>query len=130
METGATRAYYRGMVLTSDLRSSATAARERALMLRAEVNRTVARADALVAQSFASAGSARAIHKLRDQVHNLNRAMQSRATIEQAVGIVIASTGKPPDEAFRALVQMSQRTNRKLRDIAAELVASRIHTDQ
>jgi len=114
------------MAPASDVRSAAAAARDRAEALRAQLERSLARADALVAQSWASVGTARIVHRLNDQVMNLNRAMQSRSTIEQAVGIVIANTGKPPDEAFRVLVQLSQRSNRKLRDIASELVASKV----
>lgn len=52
----------------------------------------------------------------------LAEAMQSRAVIEQAKGIVMAQSGVNPDDAFQLLVRASQRENRKLRDIAAELV--------
>lgn len=54
---------------------------------------------------------------------NLNQAMQSRATIDHAVGIVMATGGKSPEEGFQVLVRASQRENRKLREIAAEIVA-------
>jgi GAF domain-containing protein len=54
---------------------------------------------------------------------NLNQAMQSRATIDHAVGIVMATGGKSPQEAFQVLVKASQRQNRKLREIATEIVA-------
>jgi GAF domain-containing protein len=53
---------------------------------------------------------------------NLNQAMQSRATIDHAVGIVMATGGKNAEEAFQVLVKASQRQNRKLRDIATEMV--------
>ena len=56
---------------------------------------------------------------LREQ---LAEAMQSRATIEQAKGIVMAQSGVDADEAFDILRRASQRENRKLRDIARELV--------
>lgn len=52
----------------------------------------------------------------------LQRAMESRATIEQAKGIIMATSRCTPDEAFNVLVRASQRENRKLRDIAADLV--------
>jgi len=51
------------------------------------------------------------------------RAMQSRSEIEQAKGIIMAATGCDPDTAFDTLVRQSQHENRKLREIAAELVA-------
>ena len=54
---------------------------------------------------------------------NLNQAMQSRATIDYAVGIVMATGGKSSQEAFQVLVRASQRENRKLREIAEEIVA-------
>jgi GAF domain-containing protein len=53
---------------------------------------------------------------------NLNQAMESRATIEHAVGIVMAGGGKNPEEAFEVLARASQRQNRKLREIAVEIV--------
>jgi AmiR/NasT family two-component response regulator len=53
---------------------------------------------------------------------NLNQAMESRATIEHAVGIVMAGGGKTPEEAFEVLARASQRQNRKLREIAVEIV--------
>jgi GAF domain-containing protein len=54
---------------------------------------------------------------------NLRQAMHSRATIDHAVGIVMASGGRSADEAFQILVRASQRENRKLREIAEEIVA-------
>jgi GAF domain-containing protein len=59
----------------------------------------------------------------RQLSENLNQAMASRATIEHAVGIIMASGGKNPEEAFEVLSRASQRENRKLREIAAEIVA-------
>ena len=58
-----------------------------------------------------------------EQARQLRQAMESRAVIEQAKGILIATTGCSPEEAFHLLVQQSQHENRKLREIAAELVA-------
>ena len=53
---------------------------------------------------------------------NLRIAMASRATIEQAKGILMARGGISADQAFEMLVRASQRENRKLRDVATELV--------
>jgi GAF domain-containing protein len=53
---------------------------------------------------------------------NLNQAMHSRATIDYAVGILMAHGGRSPEGAFQLLVRASQRENRKLRDVAAEIV--------
>lgn len=53
---------------------------------------------------------------------NLQEAMRSRSAIEQAKGMIMAQSHCTPDEAFALLVRASQRENRKLRDIAAEIV--------
>jgi GAF domain-containing protein len=53
---------------------------------------------------------------------NLQQAMATRATIDYAIGIVMAGGGRSPDEAFQVLVRASQRENRKLRTIAEEIV--------
>jgi GAF domain-containing protein len=54
---------------------------------------------------------------------NLSEAMKSRATIEQAKGMLMArSDNLTPDEAFDLLRKASQRENVKLRDIAQRLV--------
>jgi GAF domain-containing protein len=53
----------------------------------------------------------------------MQAAMQSRAVIEQAKGIIMGSRRCTADEAFAILTRLSQDTNRKLRDVAAALVA-------
>jgi hypothetical protein len=50
-------------------------------------------------------------------------AMRSRAVIEQAKGILMARLGCDADAAFNELKTLSQHSNRKLRDLAAEIVA-------
>ena len=58
----------------------------------------------------------------RDLADQLSEAMQSRAVIEQAKGILMAVHRCDADDAFRHLVRMSQNSNRKLRDVAEETV--------
>lgn len=53
---------------------------------------------------------------------HMKRAMESRATIEQAKGVVMVASGCSADEAFDILRGQSQAENRKLRDVADELV--------
>jgi GAF domain-containing protein len=53
---------------------------------------------------------------------NLQEALRSRSTIDQAMGILMADGGRSPDEAFQLLTRASQRENRKLRDIATSMV--------
>ena len=54
---------------------------------------------------------------------HMQKAMESRAIIEQAKGIIMGCRRCTPDEAFAILTKLSQDTNRKLRDVAAALVA-------
>jgi GAF domain-containing protein len=53
---------------------------------------------------------------------HLQTAMESRAVIEQAKGIIMATAGCSADDAFKILRDQSQAENIKLRDVAAELV--------
>ncbi|MEZ3181572.1 ANTAR domain-containing protein [Streptomyces pimonensis] len=62
------------------------------------------------------------LERLEDEVDQLRRALTSRAVIDQAIGIVQAERHCAPDDAFQILVGISQRTNVKLREIAAALV--------
>jgi GAF domain-containing protein len=52
----------------------------------------------------------------------LQEAMASRATIEQAKGILMAVHRCGPEEAFARLVGTSQRSHRKLREVARGIV--------
>jgi GAF domain-containing protein len=54
----------------------------------------------------------------------LGDAMESRAVIEQAKGILMGRDGCSADEAFTRLKLMSQETNIKLHDVAESLVAN------
>jgi GAF domain-containing protein len=53
---------------------------------------------------------------------NLQRALQSRAVIDQAKGILMGRLGISADAAFDLLSTQSQNSNRKVHDIAGELV--------
>jgi GAF domain-containing protein len=55
----------------------------------------------------------------------IDQAQADRAVIEQAKGMLMASSDIDADRAFELLVAASQRENRKLRDIAAEIVTRR-----
>jgi transcriptional regulator with GAF, ATPase, and Fis domain len=84
--------------------------------------------DELVAGDLAAAaaavmGNISAYWMAVDLSQNLREAMKSRAVIEQAKGVLIASTpGLTADGAFDMLRRASQRENAKLRDIAARIV--------
>ncbi|MBW8767378.1 MAG: GAF and ANTAR domain-containing protein [Geodermatophilales bacterium] len=62
--------------------------------------------------------------QLGEQARNMGLAMQSRAVIEQAKGVLMAQRHVDADQAFEILREASQRYNRKLRDIAAGIVES------
>lgn len=55
---------------------------------------------------------------------DMRRAMESRAVIDMAKGVLIARHHCSPEEAFAILSRTSQNHNRKLRDLAEALVAS------
>ena len=57
-----------------------------------------------------------------DLAHQMQEAMASRSVIDMAKGILMAQNGCSPDEAFTMLSHASQRSNRKLRDLARAIV--------
>jgi GAF domain-containing protein len=59
-----------------------------------------------------------------EQARNMRLAMESRAVIEQAKGVLMAQRRIDADQAFEILREASQRYNRKLRDIALGIVES------
>jgi len=62
--------------------------------------------------------------QLDSQAHNLSVAVNNRAVIEQAKGVLMAQQHVGPEQAFELLRAASQRANRKVRDVAAGVVAS------
>jgi GAF domain-containing protein len=70
--------------------------------------------------------NAQAYWKGRALTEQLEEALLSRPVIEQAKGILMKEYGCDADQAFDILRQRSQKANRKLRDLAAEIVAEAI----
>lgn len=62
-------------------------------------------------------------------VEQLQEATAHRAVIEQAKGLLMGRHGIDADQAFALLSAMSQRENKKLRLLAAEIMASARRTD-
>jgi AmiR/NasT family two-component response regulator len=58
--------------------------------------------------------------------HGLRDALDSRAVIDQAMGILIGKNGYSTDLAFDTLKTTSQSENRKLRHVAEEIVRTAI----
>ena len=79
-------------------------------------------AAAFATQASVAVANAQAYWEAKDVGDQLHEAMKSRAVIEQAKGMLMAAQGCNADEAFDLLTKASQRSNRKLRDIAEELV--------
>ena len=63
-----------------------------------------------------------AYQSARDLAGNLRVALDSRAVIDQAKGILMERHKLTADAAFQALASVSMRTNTKVRDIAEQLV--------
>ena len=58
----------------------------------------------------------------RDLAAQLEQALQSRAAIDQAIGIVMAESRCDAEQAFATLTRASNNRNMKLRDLATEIV--------
>jgi len=58
----------------------------------------------------------------RGKAENLQAALESRAIIDQAKGILMERYKFTADQAFQALAEVSMRTNIKVRDVADNLV--------
>ncbi|MGY1985336.1 ANTAR domain-containing protein [Blastococcus sp. SYSU DS0669] len=69
-----------------------------------------------------AAGNLHAYRSARDTAENLQLALQSRAVIDQAKGVLVERHKLTPDQAFQLLARASMHSNRKVRDIADHLV--------
>ena len=67
-------------------------------------------------------GNLYAYQSARDRAENLKVALESRAVIDQAKGVLMERYKLTPDQAFQRLAQASMNANRKLRDVADHLV--------
>ncbi|MEU9960710.1 anti-sigma factor antagonist [Streptomyces sp. NPDC050982] len=61
---------------------------------------------------------------LRAEVVQLKRAMQTRPVIDLARGVLMASFGLSPENAWNVLVTVSQNTNTKLHHLAQDMVGA------
>lgn len=60
--------------------------------------------------------------RARGLAENLGKALDSRALIDQAIGVIMARRGIGAQQAFGELARESQNSNIKLRDLAARVV--------
>lgn len=91
-------------------------------------------ADEQLASAFADQASVivantRAYWAAFETTRNLTAAMQTREVIEQAKGMLMSTHRIDADRAFDMLRQRSQAENRKIRDIAAEMVHEAMQGD-
>jgi GAF domain-containing protein len=66
---------------------------------------------------------AASLHQHKELTAQLREAITSRALIEQAKGVIMTTTRCDAEAAFKILVEQSQSENRKVREIAEEIVA-------
>ena len=81
----------------------------------------------MLAQTFSgyaaiALGNAHLYDATASLAQHMQAAMEHRAVIEQAKGIIMAERHCTAEEAFKIVSKLSQDTNRKLRDIAVALV--------
>jgi GAF domain-containing protein len=67
--------------------------------------------------------NAQAYWGARTQSEHLQTALAGREPIDMAKGIIMNAMGCDPEEAFSVLAKQSQLENRKLREVAEEIVA-------
>ncbi|MGW6316451.1 ANTAR domain-containing protein [Streptomyces sp. NPDC055099] len=70
----------------------------------------------------AAADESETVIELQDEVEQLKQAVWSHATVDQAIGVVIALGKLSPDDAWTVLRDVSMRTNTKLRDVSQQIV--------
>lgn len=74
--------------------------------------------------SAVAAERAEQLDVLRVEIEQLRHAIDSRPVIDQARGILMATHGCTPEQAWHVLREASQRSNTKLREVAAAVTAS------
>lgn len=85
-------------------------------------DRAVALGELFAVPAAVSVQNATVLAQALELAGQLERALGSRAVIDQAVGILMSRTGTSAEEAFGTLTSMSQHENRKLVAVAQRLV--------
>ncbi|WP_326957341.1 MULTISPECIES: ANTAR domain-containing protein [unclassified Arthrobacter] len=84
----------------------------------------VAQARQLFADASPALRLALKFSRLRTSLDDIAAAMQSRTTIDLAIGAIMAQNRCTREAAFKILRNTSNNRNRKIRDVAAAVVAS------
>ena len=82
----------------------------------------VERAEAFAGYAAATVANVASYARVSARVEHLQRALNTRAVIEQAKGVIIARDRCTPDEAFEVLTRISQHEHIKIRDLARAIV--------
>jgi GAF domain-containing protein len=98
-----------------------------ALNIYARHAQTFTSADREFAERFASyaavvAGNMLVYESALDRARNLQAALESRAVIDQAKGVLMERFKLTPDQAFQALARVSMETNTKVREVAERFI--------
>jgi len=113
--------------VNQDLLTAAKQARARAHELQLRAARAVQTASVSMSMTSRTVDAVPELdlHKLEREIQGLRTALESRAVIEQAKGIIMGAMNCDAKRAFEVLVRQSQHENRKLHEVAHELVAQR-----
>lgn len=82
------------------------------------------RADKFAAHASGALALSLRMASCADENDQLRSSIVSRAVIDQALGVIMATERCPQDKAFAMLRSVSQNTNVKIRDLAATIVTS------
>ncbi|MGW7066746.1 ANTAR domain-containing protein [Streptomyces sp. NPDC054855] len=74
--------------------------------------------------SAPEAGDNEGVLELQGEVQQLRQALGAHATVDQAIGVIIALGRLSPDAAWTVVRNVSMCTNTKLRDVAQQVVES------
>jgi AmiR/NasT family two-component response regulator len=70
------------------------------------------------------------VDECQEEVEDLRATLETRPVIDLAKGILVAQQHCTPDEAFGLLTEASQKSNRKLRDVARAIVQEESQPDR
>jgi len=95
---------------------------------------TLTDAQAMVSRAMADIATIgilqqRALHRAQETVEQLQVALTSRIMIEQAKGVLAERAGLAMDESFERLRTYARGTNRRLSDVAQELIDGTLSPD-
>jgi len=90
--------------------------------------------DVVIAQSFADVATIALLQRRTVEDHQtlaaqLKNALDTRVVIEQAKGVIVGQTGWPMEQAFDALRRFARKSQRKLADVAADVIDGRVSAD-